>query len=403
MRVVTLQLRSLAAVLVALWAVAAVLMLAAHGAQGRFDLVVAAAAFVPALVAAAALACPPVTGDVRASAAIRWLAIVTALLLIPSIAGLVPDPAPEAPRPVFPSPELAYALIVAVAGTSLFAGLGLARAVSREAVLRRRSLVAAVLIALLLAAIASAAFAAATFGTLAVGGQPGPPASAWGPTDARLAPPPCRRPHDVGSSARVEIAARGRVDTTSVGTISVTGARNGADERWEATRSTHRGAGTFEYARLAGRAWVRQDGGRWLQTDVRAARREMLDRAVLQALAPESRLASEDLGVELVGGAKARHCRAAVDGPMALEAFPALRWFLGQDPLAAEPALEVWQGELDWWVFADGQLGMASVAIRGPAFDGEWPARGFQVTLEAELKALDRGAPHAVEPPVPGG
>ncbi|MDQ3870676.1 MAG: hypothetical protein M3301_03545, partial [Chloroflexota bacterium] len=68
MRVVTLQLRSLALLLVALWSVAAVVSLAAYRGN-RFDLLVAAAAFVPAVVAAIALACPPVTGGHRASVA----------------------------------------------------------------------------------------------------------------------------------------------------------------------------------------------------------------------------------------------------------------------------------------------------------------------------------------------
>ncbi len=130
----------------------------------------------------------------------------------------------------------------------------------------------------------------------------------------------------------------------------------------------------------------------------------MLDPAVLRAaLSPGSRLPSEDLGVETVGAAQARHCRVALNGAIALEAFPALRWFLGQDPFTARRELEFWEGKLDWWVAGDGELGMAAVAIHGPAYDGDWPARGFGVTLEARLKVLDRGAPQVVEPPVPGG
>jgi hypothetical protein len=399
MRVGTLQLRSLAAVLAALWVVAAVAILSAYRPDGPSD-PVAAAVFVPALVAAAAVACPPRAGGRAASRLVVALAVVTALLLIPTIAGLLPDADPDAPRRLVPSPEVAYALIVGLAGTSLFSGLGLARALSGEALLRRRSLVAAGLIAVLLTAVGSAAFAA-TVATAPVLARPG--ASAWGPTDPGLNPPACHAQLSIGPSARVEMTARGRVDTVPVGTVSVTGVRAGSDERWQATRSTHRAAGTSAYVRLGDRAWVRPDGGKWQAADGPAATREMLDRSVVrEALTPERRVASEDLGVELVRGAKARHCRVALDGPTALAAFPALRWFLGQDPLETAPALEDWRGDLDWWVFSDGQLGMASAVIHGPAYEGDWPARGFQVTLEAQLKALDRGAPQAVDAPAPG-
>jgi hypothetical protein len=401
MRVSTLQLRSLAAVLVVLWAAAAVVMLRAYRPEGPFDPVAAAAAFVPALVAAAAVAYPPRARDQTAFRVALGLGIGSALLLVPTIAGLVPDEVPDAPRRLLPSPEVAYALLVALVGTSLLAGLGLAGAVSGEADFRLRGLVVAGAIAALLTGVASAAFGAAVANAPAPA-EPG--ASAWGPTGPGLDPPACHGQLDVGPSARVEISARGRVDAVPVGTISVTGAREGSDERWQATRSTYRGEGASAFVRVGGRAWVRRDGGGWQPADRARATMEMLDRSVVQAaLGSDRRVASEDLGVELVGGAQARHCRLATDGPTALAAFPALRWFLGQDPLPAGPALEDWRGVLDWWVFADGQLGMASVAIHGPAYEGDWPARGFQVTLEAQLKALDRAVPQAVDPPVQGG
>ena len=36
----------------------------------------------------------------------------------------------------------------------------------------------------------------------------------------------------------------------------------------------------------------------------------------------------EDLGIEIIEGARARHCRTFIDGPTALDAFLPLRWLL---------------------------------------------------------------------------
>jgi hypothetical protein len=117
------------------------------------------------------------------------------------------------------------------------------------------------------------------------------------------------------------------------------------------------------------------------------------------ALTPAARASAEEVGVEETGGARARHCRVAVDGPTGLRAFPTLRWLVGGMPFEANPQLDVWRGELDWWVFADGQLGMATISLHGPAFGVDWPVRGFQATLEARLTALDRGQLQVIEPP----
>ncbi len=69
--------------------------------------------------------------------------------------------------------------------------------------------------------------------------------------------------------------------------------------------------------------------------------------------------------MELVEGARARHCRTAVDGPTALDTFLPLRWLAGGQLLTVTHPLTEWRGTLDWWVFGDGQLGQASVIING--------------------------------------
>ncbi len=71
---------------------------------------------------------------------------------------------------------------------------------------------------------------------------------------------------------------------------------------------------------------------------------------------------AEDLGVELVEGARARHCRTAVDGPTALDTFLPLRWLAGGQLLTVTHPLTEWRGTLDWWVFTDGQLGQSTVS-----------------------------------------
>jgi len=99
-----------------------------------------------------------------------------------------------------------------------------------------------------------------------------------------------------------------------------------------------------------------------------------------------------------VDGARARHCRTAVDGPTALDVFLPLRWLAGGQLLTATHPLTEWRGTLDWWVFTDGQLGQSSVIING--YPGEaWPTSGIQGSMSAKLTALYRTVEHHVAPP----
>jgi hypothetical protein len=100
----------------------------------------------------------------------------------------------------------------------------------------------------------------------------------------------------------------------------------------------------------------------------------------------------ESRGIDLVEGALASHCVAFVDGPEALDAFVVLRWLVDDDPVLSTTRLEDWRGRLEWWVFADGQLGRARVAVGGLAEDA-WPGSGREGRLEADLLARDRGSP----------
>ncbi len=123
-----------------------------------------------------------------------------------------------------------------------------------------------------------------------------------------------------------------------------------------------------------------------------AADRLALDVAVLRAaLDPLQRAAAEDLGLVYVEGARARRCRVAVDGAIFAAAFPQVRWLVG------DADLETWRGELDVWVFADGQVGRVEGTLGGPGFAIEDGA--IRGELRTTLTATDRGAPVTVTPP----
>jgi hypothetical protein len=125
-----------------------------------------------------------------------------------------------------------------------------------------------------------------------------------------------------------------------------------------------------------------------------AASGEDLDAQVLRvALEAGAREAAEDHGVDYVEGARAQHCRVAVEGPAFRAAFPAVAWLVGDAPLTR------WRGQLDYWVFADGELGRVSGGVNGEAtgiVEG-----GVQATLDATMIATDRGQALTVARPAP--
>ncbi|WP_410965293.1 hypothetical protein, partial [Salmonella sp. SAL4435] len=76
-----------------------------------------------------------------------------------------------------------------------------------------------------------------------------------------------------------------------------------------------------------------------------------------------------------------------VDGPTALAAFLPLRWLLDDGLAGGATDVGRWRGEMDWWVFGDGELGRARVEVSGSRADTGWRASGVRATLEAELEA----------------
>jgi hypothetical protein len=408
MRDRTLVTRLLAALLTIIWAAGALLVLTAYRPGGPADILVGATALLPALIAAVAVVWPPVMTGQRGSARGAtngrqlWPAVIaigSALLLVPSVAGVVGTLAQGPGRPLIPSAETAYGFLLPLLGTCLLAGIGLVGALGIAQRSQRGRLLAGVALGLVLAIVSSVLFAGATIANdTGLRAQLG--ASRWGPTARDITPPRCNGALVDAETATVTVEGSARVDSTDAGRFSLSGTRSGIDERWQASVEAHRIIGDFAHVRIGDRAWEQRADGPW-RPQAPSAAMPTLDSAVTSAaLTPAARATAEEVGIEDVGGARARHCRLAVDGPTALRAVPAARWLIGREPFDRSPALDVWRGDMDWWVFVDGSVGMTAISIHGPAFGGDWPETGFQVTIDARVTALDRGMPQTIQPPI---
>ncbi len=409
-----LAMRLLGALLAGLWTGLALVVLVAYRPGGPLDLVAGLVVALPAAVTALAIPWPPVTRSWRRQAAIAWLGLFAAMLVGPLVGLVVTQLVSGGGRTLLPSPEIAYAAVLAAGASSLFASLGViaARDGVRDAegpaaVLERRpSVFAAIALALTLTALIAVLFGASVqINELALREAPVPP-SRFGPTDASLPNPRCDTPLSIGPGASLEITAQAFVDDEPVGSASLTGERMGIDEHWVGGADGPSGPVVTGYTRMGDSAWL-LDGGRWVRTtpdpfDLLGLSGLTVDGPVAVAVVrPENPPVAEDVGLEVIEGAKARHCRTAIDGPTALRTLVPLRWLAGGDPVALTATLPAWRGTLDWWIFTDGQLGKAQVILNGYPGDA-WPTSGLQGEIHAELRALDRSLQHVIEPP-PGG
>jgi hypothetical protein len=277
-------------------------------------------------------------------------------------------------------------------GTSLFAGLGIARRLLGASSRRPVRLRAAVVLGVGLAVASGSLLAGAAIANeLALRDRPAA-ASRYGPTDPALLPPLCDGALAAGTSANLTLDLGGTVDGRSLGIARVRGARTGESFRWLADVTTTRDVGLHGAVALSSRAWARQSGARWSPVPPATVEGESLDLALLgAAFTPELRAPAEDLGLVYVEGARARHCRVAVDGTIFRNAFPQVRWLVGAIDLAD------WRGTIDTWVFADGQLGRAEARLGGPGF--EISPGALRGELSAILAATHRGDPVTVFPP----
>jgi hypothetical protein len=387
-RVRTFELRLIAAALSAGWTLTAFLVLLAYRPGGPLDLVVGLAAGLPILVAVAGLVWPPVAREGRAFAGLVWLGLGTLLVLIPSMGGVLGQILARGPQTLMPSAEAAYPWVLALLGTGLFSGLGIARAVLGGTALRRRRLVRGALIALAATTGISLAFAGAAIGNeMALRDRPAA-GSRFGPANPAAQPPTCSESIRPAMSARVEIFLRGDVDGVPVGTVDLKGVRRGDDYRWRAYVATALELGQYGAARIGGTGWRLDPQAGWRVEAPPDGDAAQLDRGVLEAAIEKTQPAAEMLGISFFEGARARHCRVATDGPAFEAAFPEVR------RLVRDADLRHWRGELDYWVFVDGELGSVSGMVSGPAtgiVDG-----GLQARVEATMIAIERDRNHVL-------
>jgi len=396
MRARRFELRLLGGALVGAWGLAAILVLLAYRPGGPLDVVVGITMLVPLAIAISGLVWPPVARGRDTYPLVVALGVGSLLLLLPSIGGVLNQLQALGSQTLMPSLEAAYPWLLALAGTSLFAGFGLARRLDAGTALRPRRLRVGIVSAFLLTVVAGTAFAGAAIANeLALRDRATPPAtSRFGPTDAEAELPACDDALSAGTTSRLIAHLRGQIDGRPIGTVDLSGVRIGTNFRWLAYVATNRELGQYGAASFGGKAWTRTPGGGWATADAQSVREQTLDlQAVRTALAQRSRSTAEDRGIEVIEGARARRCRVAVEGSTFRRAFPQVAWLVGDADLGN------WRGQLDYWVFVDGELGQVAGSVNGGAGDIEPEA--IQATIEVLLTATERGRDVVIYPPRP--
>ncbi|HZW00036.1 MAG TPA: hypothetical protein VFF55_00625 [Candidatus Deferrimicrobium sp.] len=395
--------RSLAVVLAGLWAATALAVATAYRPGGALDIVVALICFGPVLVAAAGVAWPPAAEQHRHRVALIWLWIAALLLAIPVLYGVISTLVTDEQRSLVPSAEAAYAGLLAVFAMALFSLIGFVHDRRAEPVFESRATVLSTALAIAVTALIAAAFVLVVLINDEGLRASRPPRSRYGPTDADLVPPFCDEPIGLGRHAQVTIRAVSSLDDEVRGRAVLTGQRRGIDESWSGSWSGPDGTGRAAYLRIGRQAWLNDATGdqaaprsAWQETSPDPFDSSGPDRLTMDGPpqawvdVPRGSIVAEDLGLEVLEGARARHCRTFMDGPTALTRFLPLRWLLRDDSERAEADIRRWRGEMDWWVFGDGELGRAVVEVSGSRADTDWQATGVRAVLRAELDALDR-------------
>jgi hypothetical protein len=393
-RVRTFELRLIGVVLAASWTVGAAFVLIGYRPGGPIDIGVGIAALVPAFVALAGVVWPPVPRGDRGFAAMLVLAAGCLLVLIPSIADVSGQLGGRGAQTLLPSVEAAYPWVLALVGTCLFTGFGIARRRLGASALRRRRLVRGLVLATVLAAGSGLVFTAVAMGNELALRDRIAASSRFGPTDVDREPPTCDGEMGIGTSARLAVHIDATLDGRSLGSIDITGDRSVADVRWVAYVASSRVLGVRGAASIGDDAWIREPFQAWRRATPAEVGDDALDLTAFRiALTPETRAAAQTGGVSIIEGARSRQCRIVIDGPTFRAAFPQAAWLVGDADLAH------WRGQLDYWVFLDGQIGQIEGSVNGDAADLE--AGALQATVRVELSATDRGSPIQVTAPAP--
>jgi hypothetical protein len=395
-RVRRFELRLIALALVVAWSIASALVLLAYRPGGPLDVLVGVTLFVPIGIAALAVAWPPVARGAGAFPLMVALGLGSLLVLVPSIVGLVDQLRLLGSRTLLPSPEAAYPWFLALLGTSLFSGFGIARQLLGGLSMRPRRLTVGFAVAVGLTLLAGGLFAAVALANdQAVRATPSAAGSRFGPTDLDREPADCDAPIAVGPAARLSAHFDGEIDLRPMGTADLAGIRRGEDVRWTAYVATDRELGTYGAARSGERAWTRDPADGWRTTTIDpAADAATVDaHAVAVALTEGIRATAEDYGIETIEGAPARRCRVALDGETFQRAFPQVRWLVGDADLSK------WRSQLDYWIFVDGQVGQLVAGANGEAHVIRPDA--VQATIDVRITATERDRDLVVYPPAP--
>ena len=392
MRVRQFELRLLAVALTVLWALGGGIVLLDYRPGGPLDVAVGIAASLPLLLGLAALVWPPLVRSDRVTIVIFTIGLGAGLLLIPSIANVAAQVIAGGTHPLMPSLEVVYPWALALAATSLFAGLGVSRRLVSGSGLGGWRIVSSVLFAFVVTTAIAGVFAGVTLADEAALRDAPAAFSHYGPTSVDAVPPQCSAALAKPATARLSVQFWADVDGRSVGQADISGVRSGSDFYWIA--QVVRGADLFaKYgsARTGADAWRLGVDAGWTKVSTGAVDSDTLDVAALAGmLTPGDRATAENRGFEYVEGARARHCRINVDGNSFAASFPQETWLLGSADLAA------WRGEVDYWIFGDGEVGRIEGSVNGEA-QGIKP--GLLATINVRLTATDRDA--AVNVPTP--
>jgi hypothetical protein len=391
-RVRKIELRILGLALAGMWVAAFALIFIAYRPGGPVDLLVGLAAGGPAAVALLAVVRPPVARGDRAFAIIAWLALGAMLLLVPSIGSVIAQLQGRGPQTLVPSLEAAYPWLLALSATGLYTGLGLSRHHLGDRAARRRRLMEGIVLAVVMVAVTGSTFAtAAVVNELALAGKPAA-SSRFGPTDPSVEPPLCDGDLAAGATAKLDMLMDVAVDGETTGLVTISGTRSGSDVRWSGFAATRAALGQRGFWRVGDKAWELVLGQPRTAPAATQVTRQDLDRTLVAvALTPAGRAVPEDDGLAFIAGARARHCRIAIDGSILRRALPEI------DLLIGEADVTLWRGQIDYWVFADGQLGQANGYAGGPAH--ELDPGGIQAAVRFRLTAIDRGVPVTINAP----
>ncbi len=394
-RVRRFELRLIATGLVAAWSAAALLVLLAYRPGGPLDILVGIAMLAPIGIAAVALVWPPVTRGEGTFRIMIVLGIGSLLVLLPSIGGVLNQLLALGAQTLLPSLEAAYPWLIALLGTSLFTGFGLARHLAGGAARRERRLPAGLAAAAAMTVLCGGLFAGVAIANeLALRERPAAVSSRFGPTNLDLEPVACDAPILSGPVARLAARFQGEVDLRSIGSVDLGGIRAGRDVRWLAYVATVRELGQYGAARSGDLGWVRTPSTGWDAVPAAAVDDATVDlQAIRIALNAAYRATAEDRGIEVLAGARARHCRIGVDGATFQEAFPQVRWLVGDADLSR------WRGQVDYWIFLDGQIGQIAGQASGEAAGIQ--AEALQATVAVVMTATERDRDLVVYPPAP--